>query len=187
MFWMRLSVGKTSRRVRRYRVFEKFVANFYKTHLEGWAVSSQTPLKWPAALGSPYLPALNPDLVLRHRSSGRIAVLDTKFTPSILTEGRWGNWTFNRDHLFQIYAYLRSQEAESESHATAAGVLLYPTVKHNLSEVVELQGHRICWETVDLSKPWQDVAADLLSIPGRAMVAPDELERLNGDAVPFES
>lgn len=152
-----------------YRVFEKFVANFYKTHLVDWTVSSQAPLKWPAVIGSAYLPALNPDLVLRHLSSGRIAVLDTKFTASILTEGRWGNWTFNRDHLFQIYAYLRSQEAESASHATAAGVLLYPTVKHSLSEVVEIQGHRICWETVDLSAEWASIEGRLLEVPSHAI------------------
>lgn len=79
--------------------------------------------------------------------------------------GQWGNVTFNRDHLFQLYAYLRSQENRSKHHESAMGILLYPTVKHRLEEIVEIQGHKINWITIDLSQPWEKIEEDLLSIP----------------------
>jgi 5-methylcytosine-specific restriction enzyme subunit McrC len=147
-----------------WRVFERFVANFYSTHLVGWKVTRQAGLSWHETKGSQFLPGMAADLLLREVVSGRIIVLDTKFTAKILTPGRWDNLTFNRDHLFQLYAYLRSQEDVSAQHRCAAGVLLYPTVKHSLSESVELQGHRICWETVDLSQDWKCIEHNLLEI-----------------------
>lgn len=106
-----------------------------------------------------------PDLMLQHKASGHLIILDTKFTAKILVTGRWGNQTFNRDHLFQIYAYLKSQEHQSESHRTATGILLYPTVEHDLSESITIQGHSLSWETVDLSKQWEEIECDLLDIP----------------------
>ena len=150
-------------------IFEKFVASFYHAHLVGWAVTSQATLQWPAKIGSPYLPALKPDLVLRHCALKRAVVLDTKFTAAALVQGQWGNWRFSRNHLFQMYAYLRSQEEQSNADRQSAGILLYPTAKWALSEVVEIQGHRIRWETVDLSQPWEDIEEDLLKIPDRAL------------------
>jgi 5-methylcytosine-specific restriction enzyme subunit McrC len=146
-----------------YRVFEKFVANFYRLHLAGWTVKPQEVFHWPATKAS-YLPVLNPDLVVRCIASGSIVILDTKFTAKVLTTGLWGKLTFNRDHLFQIYAYLRSQEEQSRYHQSATGVLLYPTVQHAVSETIEIQGHRICWETVDLSRPWKEIEGRLLEV-----------------------
>ncbi len=104
----------------------------------------------------------------RH-GSGELVILDTKFTAASLTGGRFGRLTFNSDHIYQIYAYLRSQEARSEAHRASTGILLYPTVDHALAEAIELQGHVIRFETVDLALPWQDIERRLLQIPGGAV------------------
>lgn len=148
-----------------YDTYERFVARFYNYHLREWTVTSQPPFAWPAEGMTEFLPAMRPDLTLQHRPSGRLIVLDTKFTAKILVTGRWGNQTFSRDHLFQIYAYLKSQEDRSEHHRTSTGVLLYPTVEHALSERVAIQGHPIRWETVDLAKPWELIEEELLALP----------------------
>jgi hypothetical protein len=63
-----------------------------------------------------------------------------------------------------MYAYLRSQENVSETLRTASGILLYPTVQWHLSEQVEIQGHSIRLETVDLSQPWKAIEARLLEL-----------------------
>ena len=148
-----------------YDIYEKFVAKFYEHHLTEWTVALQKTIRWPTEAHSDYVPVMKPDLTLEHEESGKLIVLDTKFTGASLTGGRWGNTTFNRDHVFQIYAYLRSQEEESPEHRCSTGILLYPTVGHRLSERVKIQGHSIHWETVDLSQPWRGIEADLLSIP----------------------
>jgi hypothetical protein len=44
--------------------------------------------------------------------------------------------------------------------------LLYPTVHHDISERVGIQGHAIRWETVDLAQSWEEVEAALLAVPG---------------------
>jgi 5-methylcytosine-specific restriction enzyme subunit McrC len=112
---------------------------------------------------------MRPDVTLQHASTGRVIVLDTKFTQHSLTRGRWNTVRFNRDHLFQIYAYLRSQEGTSQERRSATGILLYPAVQHELSETIEIQGHEIRWQTIDLGQPWQDIERDLLSIPGNVI------------------
>jgi 5-methylcytosine-specific restriction enzyme subunit McrC len=148
-----------------HEIYEKFVARFYRHHLVDWVVFPQPQWHWwPANGTSEYLPTMSPDLVLEHRGAGRLIVLDTKFTAHVLTPGRWNTLRFRPEHLFQIYAYLRSQEHLSDAFRNATGILLYPTVNHAVRERVEIQGHVIRWETVDLAQPWQAIESRLLEI-----------------------
>ncbi|MDC0936748.1 hypothetical protein OAS39_10715 [Pirellulales bacterium] len=161
-----------------YDIYERFVARFFAHHLKDWSASPQQKLIWPAEDATSYLPAMYPDLTLQHKASGHLIVLDTKFTAKILATGRWGNLTFNRDHLFQIYAYLRSQEHQSENHKTSTGILLYPAVEHKLSEAIMIQGHSLRWETVDLSKRWERIEDELLAIPTNVIAQLGQQRRL---------
>lgn len=147
-----------------WRIFEKFVANFYRLHLDEWRVRAQTKFCWPTEEPSEYAPMMSPDVVLEHKLSGHVVVLDTKFTAKSLVVGQWNTLTFDRHHLFQIYAYLRTQEHVSSEYKTSTGILLYPTTKHSLSEIIDVQGHRIRWETLDLAQAWQDIERDLLQV-----------------------
>jgi 5-methylcytosine-specific restriction enzyme subunit McrC len=148
-----------------YNVYEQFVAKFYAYHLKDWSVTPQQKLAWPTEVIMEYLPAMYPDLTFQHKSSGQLVILDNKFTAKSLVTGRWGKQIFNREHLFQIYAYLRSQEQRSSNHKTSTGVLLYPTVEKELCETLEIQGHAIRFLTIDLSKAWEVVESRLLEIP----------------------
>jgi 5-methylcytosine-specific restriction enzyme subunit McrC len=147
-----------------YRIFERFVATFYRIHLKDWFVRAQHPLQWHTAKSSQFLPTMVTDLLLRHRGDGRSIVLDTKFTPNSLVRGRSEKLVFDSSHLYQMYAYLRSQEHVSETLRTASGILLYPTVQWHLSEQVQLQGHSIRLETLDLSESWKVIEARLLEL-----------------------
>ena len=147
-----------------HKIFERFVANFYRFHLKEWSVSAQHPLQWHTAKTSQFLPGMVADVVLRHRAGGQTIVLDTKFTPNSLAHGRSDKLVFDSSHLYQMYAYLRSQEHLSERLGTASGILLYPTVQWHLSEQIEVQGHLIRFETIDLSEPWKAIEAKLLEL-----------------------
>lgn len=148
-----------------HRIYERFVVNFYRIHLHDWSVTSQKRLAWhEKASTSQYLPSMIPDLLLQEKSSGQLIMLDTKFTAHSLVENRWGQPVFDSSHLYQLYAYLRSQEHLSEQHAKASGILLYPVVQHRLSERMELQGHVIRVESLDLSAPWQEIEAHLIDL-----------------------
>ena len=147
-----------------YRIYERFVASFYRIKLKGWDVTSQKRLDWHAEGTNEHLPSMIPDLVLQEQPSGRMIVLDTKFTAGSLVENQWAKPVYDSSHLYQLYAYLRSQEHLSESHRNASGVLLYPSAHYHFSETIQLQKHLIHMECVDLAVGWQDVERQLLEI-----------------------
>ena len=147
-----------------HRIYERFVANFYRIHLQGWEVSAQKRLDWHAPDTNEHLPSMIPDLILQEKASGKMIILDTKFTADSLIENQWGKPVYDSSHLYQLYAYLRSQEELSAAHRTAEGILLYPVVNAHLSEHVELQGHSIRIECVDLASPWDEVESQLMGM-----------------------
>jgi 5-methylcytosine-specific restriction enzyme subunit McrC len=81
-----------------------------------------------------------------------------------LIENQWGKPIFDSSHLYQLYAYLKSQEHLSEAHHHTVGILLYPAVQNKLSERIELQDHVMRIEAVDLAAPWQEIERQLLEI-----------------------
>lgn len=147
-----------------HKVFERFVYNFYRYHLGEWEVRYQKVLTWHEKITNMFLPNMQPDLVLQEKTMGRMIVLDTKFTPRSLKENQWGKALFDSSHLYQIYAYLGTQEHLSERHRQATGILLYPAIDDELSESLELQNHQIRIESVNLATPWQNIENRLLDL-----------------------
>ena len=147
-----------------YRIYEKFIANFYAFRLAGWKTTAQKQMSWPTDGNDTYLPKMRPDLVIQHSETEAIVVLDTKFTPHYLKVGPWETTKFDSAHLYQMYSYIKSQEHYSPSHASATGILLYPTVDKCLSESVNMLEHRIRWETIDLALQWPQIESRLLQI-----------------------
>lgn len=148
-----------------HRIYERFIACFYRIHLKGWEVSPQKNIKWHEKMPNDFLPLMRPDLVLEEKKTGRIIVLDTKFTTKSLTPNQWGSKTFDSSHLYQLYAYLKTQEHLSDQFRCASGVLLYPMVdKSRLSEKILLQDLTIRIETVDLTAPWVEIERFLLDL-----------------------
>ena len=149
-----------------YKIYERFVANFYRFHWKDWEVNAQKRLDWHAHEHNEHLPLMIPDLLLQEKpaGSGRILILDTKFTPHSLVENQWGKPIYDSAHLYQVYAYLKSQEHLSEAHRAAVGILLYPAVGQRFSERAKLQDHVIRIESVDLAAPWQEIERQLLEI-----------------------
>jgi 5-methylcytosine-specific restriction enzyme subunit McrC len=147
-----------------HNIYERFVANFYRIHLKGWTVKSQSRLSWHAKYENPYLPSMQPDLILENKITGEIIILDTKFTAGSTVENQWGKQVFDSSHLYQLYAYLNSQKHLSAKHHKATGILLYPTIHNKLSEKVELEDHVMRIESVDLTAPWQEIEKRLIEI-----------------------
>ncbi len=147
-----------------HSVYERFVANFYLIHLQGWDVKAQKRLEWHTKQTNEHLPLMVPDLVLQEKSSGLLMIVDTKFTAHSLVENQWGKPIFDSSHLYQLYAYLKSQEHLSEGHRSATGILLYPAIQYRFSEKVGLQDHVIRIECVDLAAPWQEIERVLIDL-----------------------
>jgi 5-methylcytosine-specific restriction enzyme subunit McrC len=88
--------------------------------------------------------------VLDHADAGRRIVIDTKFT-SVVTRGWYREETLRSGYVYQIYAYLRSQEGNGDPlSANAIGLLLHPSVGDMVNESVVIQGHEIRFVTVEV-------------------------------------
>ena len=115
------------------RLFEKAVLGFARVELEplGWSVRGSIPLEWQfssvsAGLAT-ILPRMVTDIVLDAPNADRRLVIDTKFT-SVLGNGRFGDASLKSGYLYQMYAYLRSQEGRGLRWDTAAGLFLHPAI-----------------------------------------------------------
>jgi 5-methylcytosine-specific restriction enzyme subunit McrC len=154
------------------KIFEKAVGNFYTANLDtnsGWRVFAGRRLKWPQDAPTPgiesILPGMKTDIILENRTAHRRIVIDTKFT-SIFTSTEYRAALLKSAYLYQIYAYLRSQEGTGERLIeNAEGIVLHPTIDADVDEAVTIQGHRIRFVTVNLMRPSAEILARLRSLP----------------------
>lgn len=137
-------------------LFERAVLGFAQVELEplGWDVRGSVPLKWQVSSSSEalrgILPRMVTDIVLDRPDHGRRVVIDTKFT-SVLTSGRFGEDTLKSGYLYQMYAYIRSQEGLDPRWDKASGLFLHPAIDRTVLEHGVIQDHLITFATVNLA------------------------------------
>ena len=154
-------------------LYEKAIGNFFKVELsrsDGWEVSQDERRYWNVECGSSgigrYMPSMVCDIVLTNERERRRIVIDTKFTD--IHSHRFENTDkFKSGHIYQMYAYLRSQEGRMDDpHPfTSEGILLYPTLYQEVDETAVIQGHQIRFATVSLKQSSKDFVERLKSIP----------------------
>lgn len=154
------------------KLYEKGVAGFYDVVLsgKGWRVEAGKTIGWLIESKSPgidkILPSMRTDISLDHPSTGRRIIIDTKFN-AVVTRGWYREETLRSAYIYQIYAYLRSQEGNGDPlAANATGILLHPSVGDMVSETVTIQGHEIRFATVDLGATTKEIRQQLLDIVG---------------------
>jgi 5-methylcytosine-specific restriction enzyme subunit mcrC len=135
------------------KLFEKALFGLFHYHLSpfGWKVSSGKRLNWNVQQAPSYLPSMQTDIILRS-PEGEITVIDAKFT-HLFTENRVGNESIKSSHLYQLYAYLRSQEPFSEEWETAQGIMLYASTGQNQADETLsffLDGHPVTFAGIGL-------------------------------------
>ena len=153
------------------KLFEKGIAGFYDTVLakDEWRVGAGKTLKWQIDDKSSgidkILPNMKTDIIIDNMDVGHRIVIDTKFT-SIIKPGRFRE-TLSSGYLYQMYAYLRSQEGSGDLlDYKASGLLLHPSVGENVDEYVVIQNHKIQFATVDLGATTFEIREQLLKIIG---------------------
>ncbi len=150
------------------KIFEAGIAGYLRHHLhgrEGWKVRPQRSLSWQSEDATPGIAAIFPgmitDIVLEQ--GDRRIVVDTKFT-DMLTPRRHGGEALKSAHIYQLYTYLRSQEGSSIRADQAEGLLLYPSIGQERDEELTIQGHRLRFASIDLTRSTQDFGEALRSI-----------------------
>ena len=157
------------------KLFETAVGGFYGTLLspQGWLVRTGRRIDWQIEETTPgmaaILPSMQTDIVLERpadqgQKNRSRTVIDTKFT-HILIKGQHGDPTIRSGYLYQVYAYLRSQERDGDPLSlNASGLLLHPSVDGDIDEAATIQGHLIRFATVDLAADSQVIRSRLLEL-----------------------
>jgi 5-methylcytosine-specific restriction enzyme subunit McrC len=138
------------------RLFERAIGNALRLELkpQGWQVDQGRRLGWPLSEATPglsaVLPGMQTDIELNHPENGRRIVIDTKFT-NIFTASSYRDAILKSGYLYQLYAYLRTQErTDDQPSLTAEGMLLHPQVGGVVKESMTVQGHVLHFRTIDL-------------------------------------
>ena len=146
------------------RVFERFVRNFFRQEQDELDVSSEL-IDWDLsdkeAIALELLPNMRTDVSLR--GPHRTVIIDTKYYAETL-HTHHDKRRLRSAHLYQLFAYLKNMERNSVPDSRADGILLYPTVGEEVRFSASIQGHRMSARTINLSKPWNEIHRDLLSI-----------------------
>lgn len=151
------------------QLYENALAGFYRVVLSpgGWRVRHGNTIHWPKENATPgiesILPSMQTDIVLEDPGRRRI-IIDTKFN-DILISGKYDNESLRSGYIYQIYAYLRSQEKGNDPLSLdASGLLLHPSIDEMIDESAIIQGHRIRFATVDLAAAAPEIRRQLLAM-----------------------
>lgn len=151
-------------------LYEKAIGGFYRValHEHGWRTEMGKFFHWQKTNSTEgidtILPSMKTDIVLSHSAHNKRIIIDTKFN-SLLSGGWYRKESIRNGYLYQIYAYLRSQETNNDPMAeNASGLLLHPCIGNSINESVVIQNHKIKFATVDLSASAKDIQARLLEI-----------------------
>lgn len=144
-------------------LFERFVRTFLTQAMPNASVTSES-LLWHDELGSRYAPQMRTDITIERKNPDARLVIDTKYYAKTLSSRYESVEKFHSAHLYQLYAYLRTQEHRGDTYRRCHGVLIYPTTSATIDETMRVQGHDIRIATIDLAKPWSDIEHGLLTI-----------------------
>ena len=158
------------------KLFEKAVVGFYDILLDkaDWSVKGGKRLKWQIeeeTTGiSEILPSMQTDILLQSKAQNQRIVIDTKFA-NILKAGWYRDKTLNSNYLYQMYAYLFSQQRSDDVLSLSSkGILLHPSVGLEVNETVTIQGHEIQFITLDLMGDASQIKTSLLALTQEPVV-----------------
>lgn len=148
-------------------LFEKAVIGFYRVNLNPneWQIESGKRFKWQCTQSTDnigqFMPEMITDLIIENNKTNSRLIVDTKCT-SIFNHN---SFSFKTDHLYQLYAYVRSQERSDDRLSySASGMLLYPTTNQSINENTTIQNHQLFFCTIDLSQANMRIRECLLSL-----------------------
>ena len=148
------------------KLFEMFTYNFYRSKLgtTGTIVTSQTQIAWGLQamdhVSQSFLPKMKTDVIIQYAHQ-RI-IIETKFYKETF-QSFFEKETIHSSNLYQLQSYLLNDKMTGDE-VNRVGLLIYPTIKpsndlnYKFDEKTQLQVR-----TIDLSSPWQEIEARMLS------------------------
>lgn len=145
------------------RLYEKFLLEYYRQeHPELKARAARIP--WALDDGEDaLLPALQSDILLENPAGDRVLILDAKYYRETLAKGRFDNRTIHSANLYQIFTYVKNQDANMKGPHTVSGMLLYAKTDEAIQpdQRYRMSGNRIDVKTLDLNRDFSEIRVQL--------------------------
>ncbi len=142
-------------------LYEKFILEYYRReHPELTADASYVAWALDAA-GDAFLPAMRTDVTLRRGK--QTLIIDAKYYQHNLQE-HFGARTVHSANLYQIFAYVKNEQASLPAAAPAvSGMLLYSRTDEALQPDATylMSGNRISVRTLDLNQDFGEIRRQL--------------------------
>lgn len=162
------------RKEQMHRVFELFILNFYKIHLDNsvykvhapkiyWHLKSDADDLW----GDIFEIDTNPgdrrtDIVIENKTLQLQLIFDAKYYEKTFVSAHRNEdeERIRTGHLNQVRGYVLDSDYKGEKY----GALIYPLVTKNLyaERLIPIEGSIIGIKTLDLNTEWEEIEADLL-------------------------
>jgi 5-methylcytosine-specific restriction enzyme subunit McrC len=142
-------------------LFEEFLRGFFEYRFDGRGSVPKEKFKWMQNDPSGLLPSLETDLFIKQ--PGRVTVGECKLYKSPLGKSRSGADRLQREHLFQLYTYLRAAQ-ERYPDCEVEGLLIYALVDRCFDTDVRLREHPVRVRTLDLNLDWLKLREQLVGL-----------------------
>lgn len=148
------------------RLFQSFIKNFYKIERPLFSVSGEV-IHWKFLNLSEnkndlsMLPQMETDISIL--TSDRKIIIDTKYYKEAFNY-RYEKYKIDSNNLYQLFAYLKNQETDSEITKSCEGILLYPATTNDFEYNYQYEKHKIRVISINLNQDWQNIKNDLLKI-----------------------
>lgn len=149
------------------KLFEKFILNFYKMHLDEKVYTVHSPkINWNldgevSEEEISLLPEMRTDIVIENKMTNTQLIIDTKYYVKTLVTSNWGDIEKVRTgHLYQILAYVDNSKFEGD----IKGLLLYPTVEKEINAKFPIGGKNVGIRTLNLDDEWCNIVNRLIEI-----------------------
>ena len=147
-----------------HHLYEKFILEYYNTEYKHLTVkASASMMDWQVDDDfRELLPKMKTDITLT--CGKRTLIIDAKYYEHNLRE-QFGKVSIPTDNLYQIFTYVKTKENELKSipHERVSGMLLYAQTEDEgaFNNEYQIMGNRICARTLDLSKDFSAIKAQL--------------------------
>lgn len=143
------------------RLYEKFILEYYRRHFPKLTVTaSQIP--WDVDDGvRTMLPVMQSDIHLQ--KGNNVLIIDAKYY-SHTTQTQYDKHTLHSNNMYQIFTYVKNRDYEfGEREHKVSGMLLYAKTEEEIQpdNVYQMHGNQITVRTLDLNRPFSEIASQL--------------------------
>lgn len=160
-----------------HKVFEQFLLNFYRIHLDhdvykvhapkiDWRVDDNAYEIWEGLFDIETNPGdRRTDIVIENKILNLQLIFDAKYYKKALVN-KYMNDEESRvraSHLNQLRGYL----LDSDFDGNKIGALIYPMVINDLNMMIPISGTNMAIKTINLADDWQNIEADLIDFKNK--------------------